>query len=60
MVFGQSRQEDLITYLLAEVPEAEREKLVKDLQIDLSPPGKKLGQAGGLIVEEENGLKEQL
>jgi len=37
MVFGQSRQEDLITYLLGEVPEDEREKLVEELQINLSP-----------------------
>jgi hypothetical protein len=38
MVFGQSRQEDLITYLLAEIPEAERDAIVTELQIDLSPP----------------------
>jgi Helicase conserved C-terminal domain len=38
MVFGQSRQEDLITYLLAQIPEAEREGIVAELQIDLSPP----------------------
>ena len=37
MVFGQSRQEDLITYLLAQIPEAEREGIVAELQIDLSP-----------------------
>jgi len=52
MVFGQSRQEDLIAYLLAEVPEAEREELVKDLQIDLSPPIGKLRLAGALAVEK--------
>jgi hypothetical protein len=38
MVFGQSRQEDLITYLLAEIPEAERDAIVTELQINLSPP----------------------
>jgi hypothetical protein len=38
MVFGQSRQEDLITYLLAQIPESERDALVAELQIDLSPP----------------------
>ncbi len=37
MVFGQSRQEDLMTYLLAKIPENEREKIVAELQIDLSP-----------------------
>ena len=37
MVFGQSRQEDLITYLLAEIPEAERDVIVTELQINLSP-----------------------
>jgi len=40
MVFGQSRQEDLIAYLLAEVPEVERDALVGELQIDLCPPGR--------------------
>jgi hypothetical protein len=38
MVFGQSRQEDLITYLLAQIPENERAAIVAELQIDLSPP----------------------
>ena len=37
MVFGQSRQEDLITYLLANIPEDERTEIVAELQIDLSP-----------------------
>ena len=37
MVFGQSRQEDLITYLLAQIPEAKRDEIVAELQIDLSP-----------------------
>ena len=37
MVFGQSRQEDLITYLLAKIPEDERDGIVAELQIDLSP-----------------------
>lgn len=37
MVFGQSRQEDLITYLLTQIPEGERDKIVAELQIDLSP-----------------------
>ncbi len=38
MVFGQSRQEDLISYLLAEIPEGERAAIVAELQMDLSPP----------------------
>jgi hypothetical protein len=37
MVFGQSRQEDLIAYLLAQIPEDERARIVAELQIDLSP-----------------------
>jgi hypothetical protein len=37
MVFGQSRQEDPITYLVAKLPEGERDKIVAELQIDLSP-----------------------
>jgi hypothetical protein len=37
MVFGQSRQEDLIAYLLAHIPEDERAGIVAELQIDLSP-----------------------
>jgi hypothetical protein len=38
MVFGQSRQEDLITYLLTQIPEEERERIVAELQVDLCPP----------------------
>jgi hypothetical protein len=37
MVFGQSRQEDLITYLLARIPQDNRDEIVAELQIDLSP-----------------------
>lgn len=40
MVFGQSRQEDLIEYLLAHIPDSERDAIVAELQIDLSPPGR--------------------
>jgi hypothetical protein len=39
MVFGQNRQEDLVNYLLARVPQSEIESLVKELRVDLSPPG---------------------
>jgi hypothetical protein len=38
MVLGQSRQEDLITYLLSEIPEAEHAAIVAELRINLSPP----------------------
>jgi superfamily II DNA/RNA helicase len=37
MVFGQSRQEDLITYLLSQIPEDQRDAIIAELQIDLSP-----------------------
>ena len=37
MVFGQSRQEDLIAYLLAHIPEKDRAGIMADLHIDLSP-----------------------
>ena len=37
MVFGQSRQEDLISYLLAQIPNEKLEMIVKELTIDLSP-----------------------
>jgi hypothetical protein len=37
MVFGQPRQDDLVAYLLQRVPVEEREKLMLELRIDLSP-----------------------
>ncbi|MCW1883092.1 helicase-related protein [Luteolibacter flavescens] len=40
LVLGQSRQEDLIAYLLTEVPEAERAAIITELRIDLSPPSR--------------------
>jgi len=45
MVFGQSRQEDLITYLLAQIPEEDRAKIISALQLDLSPPEAKADKA---------------
>jgi hypothetical protein len=42
MVFGQSRQEDLIAYLLAEVPEKDRLALASELKMDLMPKAAKL------------------
>lgn len=38
MVFGQNRQEDLINYILTEIPESERDALAKEFLIDLQPP----------------------
>lgn len=38
MVFGQNRQEDLLEFLLSEIPESEQETVACDLQIDLRPP----------------------
>ena len=37
MVFGQNRQEDLLDFLLSEIPESEQEAMARDLQIDLKP-----------------------
>ena len=41
MVFGQSRQEDLMAYLLLHIPEQERAVIMTELQIDLSPQSEK-------------------
>ena len=38
MVFGQPRQEDLLTYLLEYLPEADVDRVADELRIDLSPP----------------------
>ena len=38
MVFGQPRQDDLLEFILREVPENRREDLAAVLTIDLSPP----------------------
>lgn len=45
MVFGQSRQEDLVSYLLTHVPEKEIAGIVEQLRIDLTPP--KASAGGG-------------
>ena len=39
MVFGQSRQEDLIEYLLSRFPLDKAEQLVQLCRVDLTPPG---------------------
>ena len=38
MVFGQPRQDDLLEFILREVPDDERDDLAAALTIDLSPP----------------------
>jgi hypothetical protein len=38
MVFGQIRQDDLISFLLARFPESEIASIARDLRIDLTPP----------------------
>ncbi|MDQ3818009.1 MAG: hypothetical protein M3362_09985 [Acidobacteriota bacterium] len=38
MVFGQSRQEDLTAYLLAQLPESEVGRVSEELRINLEPP----------------------
>jgi Helicase conserved C-terminal domain len=48
MVFGQPRQEDLVSYILNRVPPSELARLTRELQIDLSPP--RIGR--GLIPTE--------
>jgi hypothetical protein len=46
MVFGQSRQEDLIAYLLAQIPEGEQAEIMAELQISLSPASRVPGNPG--------------
>ncbi|MFO0821177.1 MAG: helicase-related protein [Pirellulales bacterium] len=38
MVFGQPRQDELVNYLLARLPQDAVDQIVKDLRIDLEPP----------------------
>ena len=38
MVFGQPRQDDLLEFILREVPDDRRDDLATALTIDLSPP----------------------
>lgn len=38
MVFGQSRQEDLLDYLLSYLPEAQAREVAELCRVDLSPP----------------------
>ncbi|MFZ5823444.1 MAG: helicase-related protein, partial [Bacillota bacterium] len=39
MVFGQSRQEDMVAYLLEQVPKETVERVVEVLKVDLGAPG---------------------
>jgi hypothetical protein len=48
MVFGQSRQEDLIAYLLNEIPESDRLALASELRMDLAP--KEMAIDGGRML----------
>jgi hypothetical protein len=57
MVFGQSRQEDLITYLLAQIPEHEREGIVAELQIDLSPGRRNQSKYRSQITESVEAIE---
>ena len=47
MVFGQPRQEDLVSYLLASVPAERVSELSEQLRIDLSPPPQERATTGG-------------
>ena len=38
MVFGQTRQEDLLAFLLARVPQEDVDRVMRELRIDLAPP----------------------
>ena len=38
MVFGQSRQEDLIAFLMARLPESDCARIVRELRVNLTPP----------------------
>jgi hypothetical protein len=42
MVFGQSRQEDLVEYLLSRLSQEEADQIVEMCRIDLSPPSQHL------------------
>jgi hypothetical protein len=52
MVFGQSRQEDLIAYLLSQIPEDKRDEVMAELQIDLSPASRGYHSQGHSDAEE--------
>lgn len=53
MVFGQSRQEDLVDYLLSQLPPDEIKQAMELCRVDLSPPAKSSTQGGplGLTID---------
>jgi len=53
MVFGQSRQEDLIAFLLSQIPEGKRDEVMAELQIDLSP-------ASGIRYDQDHSNAENI
>ncbi len=38
MVFYKARQEDLIEYLIIHITDEERDRIIRNLQINLKPP----------------------
>jgi hypothetical protein len=61
MVFGQNRQEDLLAYLLANMPAAQIDELARELCINLEPPhpkhtARRIKRVKIMVVpEQENG-----
>jgi hypothetical protein len=49
MAVGQSRQEDLISSLLTQVPAGELKQIIERLQVDLRPPRIGAPSSGGLV-----------
>jgi hypothetical protein len=56
MAFGQSRQEDMVAYLLGKVDEAQRAAVAEELRIDLSPDHKAWPVLLGLV--DDDGVEE--
>jgi hypothetical protein len=55
MAFGQSRQEDVVRYLLAHVPAEEVAGVAAEMCIDLSPPRSERRQASGVLPPPAEG-----
>ena len=55
MAFGQSRQEDLVRYLLAHVPAGDVAAVAAEMCIDLSPPRSARRQASGVLPPPAEG-----
>ena len=61
MVFGQNRQEDLLAYLLANMPAAQIDELARELCINLEPPhakhtARRIKRMTVVVPKQENGL----